>query len=170
MLRVKAGQLSELKELFDRYQVRMYNYFLKLSFDTGASEDMTQNLFYRIIKYRKSFQYEQGSFKSWIYQIARNVHVDYFKQKRKHLQTIVNVDEYADQVQETERAYSEDELERLNNAMLELPDHHRELIVLSRYQGLKYEEIARIKDMSIGAIKVQIHRSIRQLKKIYFKQ
>ena len=66
MLRVKDGQLADLAELFERYHARMFNFFLKLSFDHFASEDMVQTLFYRLIKYRHTFKPGDGTFKPWI--------------------------------------------------------------------------------------------------------
>src|SRR5687768_15637647 len=83
MIKVKSGQLSELTELFDRYHVPLYNFFLKLTADREKSQDLTQNLFYRVIRYRDTYDTEKGSFKSWIYQMARNLHVDYCKQEKK---------------------------------------------------------------------------------------
>jgi len=46
----------------------------------------------------------------------------------------------------------------------------RELIVLSRYEGLKYAEIAKMKNVSLGSIKVQVHRALKELRELYFKQ
>jgi RNA polymerase sigma-70 factor (ECF subfamily) len=46
----------------------------------------------------------------------------------------------------------------------------REVLVLSRYQGLKYEEIARIRDSSVAAVKVQVFRALKRLRTLYFKQ
>jgi len=46
----------------------------------------------------------------------------------------------------------------------------RELIVLSRYEGLKYAEIAKMKGMGISAVKVQVHRALKELRILYFKQ
>src|SRR5258708_39661754 len=84
MLRVKEGYLSELSELFERYHEKLYNFFLKLTFDPAASEDLTQNLFYRIIRYRHTFDATAGTYKSWMYQMARNIHVDFCHQQRKY--------------------------------------------------------------------------------------
>jgi DNA-directed RNA polymerase specialized sigma24 family protein len=66
MLAVKNGQLSELSELFERYHLPLYNFFLKLTMDKTGSEDLTQNLFYRVIRYRHTFNTGAGSFRSWI--------------------------------------------------------------------------------------------------------
>src|ERR1700743_1483632 len=83
IVRVKEGHLSELTELFDRYHLKLFNFFWKLTFDKTVSEDLTQTLFYRVMKYRLSFNAEQGSFKSWIYRMARNIHVDYCNEHAK---------------------------------------------------------------------------------------
>ena len=73
MLQVREGQLSELTALFERYHVAVYNLFLRLSGDGAVSEDMTQNVFYRVMRYRQSFEPASGSFRSWVYRMARNV-------------------------------------------------------------------------------------------------
>jgi len=54
--------------------------------------------------------------------------------------------------------------------MAQLSPTQREILVLSRYQGLKYEEISKIKEISVPAIKVQVYRALRQLRNLYFKQ
>ncbi len=170
MLKVKEGNLSELTELFDRYHVKLYNFFLKLTFDKAASDDLTQNLFYRVIKYRQTFKFEEGAFRPWVYQMARNVHFDFCKEHKKQTGNLKMVDDYKEDIAGGDGEYSEEHLERLDRALLQLMPEQREMIVLSRYQGLKYSEISRIKDISVPAIKVQVHRAMKQLRSIYFKQ
>ena len=181
MLLVKDGHLSELTELFDRYHVSLYNFFLRLTFDKATSEDLTQNLFYRVIRYRQSYQPGQGTFRSWIYRMARNLYADFCKQKQKEPQP----GRTRDTGEENEGAadhprgyaeaghasgYGEEDYQRLDEALALLQPEQREILVLSRYQGLKYEEISKIKDISVAAIKVQVYRAIRQLRSLYFKQ
>ncbi len=83
MEKVKSGQLSELSSIFGRYGVLLYNFFLKLTNDKATSEDMVQTVFYRILRYRHTFQCKEGSFKPWMYRTARNVHADHCRQKTK---------------------------------------------------------------------------------------
>jgi RNA polymerase sigma-70 factor (ECF subfamily) len=64
----------------------------------------------------------------------------------------------------------EADFEKLDRALLELSDAQKEIIVLSRYQGLKYSEISAIINQSVPAIKVAMHRAIKQLRSIYMKQ
>ena len=170
MLRVKDGQLADLAELFERYHARMFNFFLKLSFDHFASEDMVQTLFYRLIKYRHTFKPGDGTFKPWIYQAARNVHADFYRQQRRVTDRVKTVEEYHENIPGEETVYRDEDMEKLDKALLQLAPAQREIILLSRYQGLKYEEISKILDVSVPSIKVQVHRAIKQLKGIYFNQ
>jgi RNA polymerase sigma-70 factor (ECF subfamily) len=172
MLLVKDGHLSELTELFDRYHVSLYNFFLRLTFDKATSEDLTQNLFYRVIRYRQSYQPGQGTFRSWIYRMARNLYADFCKQKQKEPQPgrVRDTGEENEGAADHPRGYGEEDYRRLDEALALLQPEQREILVLSRYQGLKYEEISKIKDISVAAIKVQVYRAIRQLRSLYFKQ
>jgi len=171
MQRVKDGQLSELTELFERYNVALYNFFLKLTMETATSEDLTQNLFYRVIRYRHTFDAGNGSFKSWVYQMARNLHADHFKQKQRITEIVKNAGNFPEDVPERqESGYDEHDFEKLKMALSGLGPVDRELIVLSRYEGLKYAEIAKMKNVSLGSIKVQVHRALKELRTLYFKQ
>jgi len=171
MLLVKDGHLSELTELFDRYHVPLYNFFLRLTFDKATSEDLTQNLFYRVIRYRQSYQPVQGTFRTWLYRMARNIYADFYKQRQKEPQAGLPPEGNEEEGPADQSAgYSEADYQRLDEALALLPPDQREILVLSRYQGLKYEEISKIKDLSVGAIKVQVFRAIRQLRSLYFKQ
>lgn len=170
MSNVKSGHLSDLSKLFDRYHVALFNFFLKLTADRQKSEDLTQNLFYRVIRYRESYHVEKGSFKSWIYQMARNIHLDFCKQEKRIANIERDSSHYHENAAIPDEGFVEKDFEQLNVALGKLGPVDRELILLSRFEGLKYEEISKMKNMSVGSIKVQIHRAIKELKKIYFKQ
>ena len=60
------------------------------------------------------------------------------------------------------------ELTMLRRALLRLPLEKRELLVMSRFQNLKYEEIAQILGCDVGAVKVRVFRAVRALGQIYF--
>jgi len=169
MQRVKEGDLREMSVLFERYHIRLYNYFLRLTFKQDISQDLTQNLFYRMIKYKHTYKTDL-SVKSWMYQMARNLHIDYCNQKQKSEDLFINIETYPVEVSDEAEGYREEDYERLEHAFKALPDRLREIIVLSRYHGLKYEEISVITNQSVPAIKVAMHRAIKQLRGVYFKQ
>jgi len=169
MENVKKGNLTEMSVLFERYYLRVYNFFFRLTFDIAVSQDLTQNLFYRMIKYKNSYKSEY-SVKSWIFQIARNLHADYCKEEKRSAELFLKTDKYIFEPADDTEGYHEDEYDRLEKAMSDLNVEQKEIIVLSRYQGMKYEEISEITHLSVGAIKVAMYRAIRQLRVIYFKQ
>ena len=168
MERVKDGDLAEMSVLFERYHLRLYNFFLKLTRNKIISQDLTQNLFYRMIRYKDSYKKEH-SVKSWMYQMARNLHIDYCKEEKRSDDLFVKTDTYPVEVIDENTGFREDDYERLEEAFALLSTSQKELIILSRYQGLKYEEISEILNQSVPAIKVAMHRTIKQLRANYFK-
>jgi RNA polymerase sigma factor (sigma-70 family) len=169
MTEIKNGNLAQMSVLFERYNVRLFNFFLRMGLDRDISQDLTQNLFYRMIKYRQS--YKAGNpVKSWIFQIARNLHTDYRNQQKKNDDLFSQAEDYPADVPEEPENYPEEDYDKLDRALSELGNAQREIIVLSRFQGLKYSEIAAITGQSVTAIKVATFRAIRQLRIIYAKQ
>src|ERR1700682_3066506 len=81
MLEVRDGAGETLGVLFDRYQTPLFNFYSKMTGDRILSEDLVQEVFLRILKYRQS--YTPGTpFRSWMYQIARNARLDHFRKQR----------------------------------------------------------------------------------------
>ena len=169
MQSVKDGNLDRMSVLFERYHLKLYNYFLKMGLNRDVSQDLTQNLFYRMIKYRNSFK-DGNTFKSWIYQIARNLHKDYCNEQKKSDDLFMRLETLPPEVSENDEGFHEEDYERLYRSLSVLNDGQREIIVLSRFQGLKYEEISAIVSQSVSAIKVAMHRALKQLRCTYFKQ
>ena len=167
MTRVRDGDLAELSELFERYYVRMYNFFLTLTGDKNISKDLVQDLFARIIKYRSSYR-GKGTFKSWIYRMARNIHTDYYNQNKKALDQLKDLKHDQENMMKSKEVYNDEDYYKLERALQQLSPEQQQIIVLSRYQGLKYEEISRIQNASVAAIKVQVHRALKQLRRVYF--
>jgi RNA polymerase sigma factor (sigma-70 family) len=169
MQHVKEGNLSEMAVLFERYHLRLYNFFLKLTRNRDISQDLTQNLFYRMIKYKNSYKNDL-SVKSWMYQMARNLHRDYCREEKRSEGLFLKTDSYPVDITEESSGFPEEDYERLENAFSSLSPEQKEIIVLSRYQGLRYEEISAIINQSVPAIKVAMHRAIKRLRGVYFKQ
>jgi len=86
MLKVKNGDLDHLGLLYERYKKQLFGFFYNLNRDKDLSEDLVQNTFIRIIKYKHGFKGD-GEFKSWMFHIARNVNIDHFKKNKKNNET-----------------------------------------------------------------------------------
>lgn len=168
MSEVKKGNLGEMAKLFEKYHVNLYNFFLHMGLQKDVSQDLTQNLFYRMIKYRNSYS-DGKNVRTWMYQIARNLFRDHINEQKINNELLQHTD-ILPAAYEEENDYSEDDYETLDNALLKLPHEQREIIILCRYQGLKYHEASAILNMSVPAIKVNMFRAIRRLRTIYFRQ
>ncbi|MEQ6125016.1 RNA polymerase sigma factor [Pseudotenacibaculum sp. MALMAid0570] len=165
MIEVSKGDLDQLRHLFDRYHLRIYNFFQKMVRNQAVSEDLTQDVFAKVIRYRSS--YNQGNFASWIFTIARNIFSTYYQKQKKERSHMIN-DDMTDSGEILITESNEEELSHLQRALLMLSNSDRELIVMHRFQEIKYSQIAEIMGSSEGAVKVKVHRALKKLKEVYF--
>lgn len=164
MRQVAEGDLDQLKELFERYQNWIYNFFFQMKPDSALCDDLTQNVFVKVIRYRGSYQ--GGKFSSWIFTIARNMFADHYRTMQKTADHI-EVEAMADITPASDDDQSEEVL-HLRKVLRELSVADRELIVMSKYQGMKYQEIARQIGSNENAVKTRIHRIVKRMRTLYF--
>jgi RNA polymerase sigma factor (sigma-70 family) len=172
MLKVKAGDLDKMGLLFERYHRALFGFLYHSTNHRATSEDLVQTIFYRMLKYRHTFTGE-GEFRSWMYHLARNVLNDEYK-KTNRLFYQENYIEISD------KSYSESDLERgleqvevnevLQKSLSKLSNEYREVLVLSRFQDLSYQEIGEVLNISEANVKVRVHRAIKELRHIYLKE
>lgn len=165
MEEVRHGDLASLALLFERHHRALFNFFVHVNGNRDLSEDLVQDVFVRILKYRKSYRADR-SFTAWMYQIARNAQID-SGQKHRNEVSIGDI-EFGSEGGMDENLKRKQELALLRRAMARLPIEKRELLVLSRFQNLKYEEIGAILGCDVGAVKVRVYRAVRALGQIYF--
>ena len=161
------GKNMAAAELYDRYYKNVYGYFVRMTRDTDASRDLTQDVFMKVIRYSQSWK-DDRVFAHWLFRIARNILVDYFRGAQRFYSLndgpeIAGQDQ-ADSVRAMEAGES---LDFLLEAMAKLPPGYREMIELSRFQGFSYKEIAETIASNENAVKVRTFRAIQKLKEIY---
>ena len=169
MLKVKDGDIDKMGLLYERYHRQLFSFLFHMTRHKEVSEDMVQNVFYRMLKYRKGFT-GYGEFKTWMYHVARNTLKDHFRKDKRtnsnksleDVQEILASEQFAD-----EQLEKQQEFKTLEQAMENLTDDNRELLILCRFQELKYNEIARILNTTEGAVKVRVHRALNQLKQLF---
>jgi RNA polymerase sigma-70 factor (ECF subfamily) len=122
----------------------------------------------RMLKYRATYQ-GRSKFTLWMYQIARNAHIDFLRKKKSELPLDEQWSEpITSEASPSEKLEGGQEVQLLRQALAQLPLKKREVLILSRYQNLKYKEIAELMDCHIGTVKAHVHRAIKELGKIYF--
>ena len=169
MHKLSKGQLKYAAELFERYHVRLYNFYLYQGVPKESAEDLVQVVFERLIRYRKSF-HPGMPFRSWLYQIARNAKSDLLKKRKLLISDFTEVDtlQLKDEGMQ-EHKEKQGQVNKLRKALEQLTEDNRELILLTRFQKMKYKEVADMLGISEGAVKVKVHRAIKQLRGHYFK-
>jgi RNA polymerase sigma factor (sigma-70 family) len=167
MQAVRDGRVEQLAVLFERHHIALFNFFLRLTGNRAASEDLVQDVFIRILKYRTTYHGEDR-FAVWMYKIARNAHIDHLRKKKDALPLDDQLVEPAHpDAGPAERAERGAEAALVAKALDELSPKKKEILMLSRYQNLKYREIAELLDCPVGTVKGLVHRAVAELGDIY---
>ena len=170
MRAVRQGDVGKLSVLFERYHRSLFDFLCRMTGNATAAEDLVQDVFVRILKYRATFR-DEGRFETWMFHIARHARADYFRTRSARDET--ELTEAADRP--SGDAAAAEELERkhdlacLERALLMLREDRRELIVLARYRGMKHEAIAELLGIEVGTVKVRMHRAVKELREIFMR-
>jgi RNA polymerase sigma-70 factor (ECF subfamily) len=169
MLAVRDGELDCMGELFERHHGPLFGFLTKLTGNRTAAEDIVQNVFQRMLKYRHTYR-DEGSFTAWMYHLARRCATDHYRKTSSapiavdpsHLE--VHTDE---SVSADETASIRDDHALLHRALGRLEREDREVLLLSRLQELSFAEVATILECSVGAARVRAHRALKTLRDHY---
>lgn len=170
MLAVRNGDLRQMGRLFERHARRLFNFFLRLTFDRETSEDLVQETFRRMVEARHTYR-DDSRFVPWMFTIARSRHSTLCRKDRRRRGEV----ELSAQLRDLRPAPDEDLERQREKTMLwaalgQLSAERREVILLSRFEHLKYEEIARIAGCPVGTVKARVHYALRDLARIFQEQ
>jgi len=164
--RCQAGDTDAFGLLVKRYAGRATGLAVVLVGDYADALDVSQEAFVRAWRHIRTFRGE-GSFFAWYSSILRKVALTWLRRRRRRKET-----EPADAclapasgVDPAVLAERNDESERLWRAILRLPTRHREIIVLSHFQGLSYKEIAGVLEIPLGTVMSRLHAARQALRK-----
>ncbi len=169
---VQAGDFSPASELYDRYSGRIYNYAYRFLKNSESAEDATQEVFAKMFKNANQFR-GGAKFSTWLFAIARNQCRDYLRKPENKVKkegedvliTLPAPDELSPH-RNLERQEDKKMIEEMiQEALMALSPDLREALVLSRYHGLSYGEIAQVSGCSEGAIKTRVFKAMEVLKK-----
>ena len=164
---VQAGDYSPASEIYDRYSGRIYNFTLRFLKNSEAAEDATQEVFVKMLKHANQF-HGDAKLSTWLFSIAANWCRDYLRKAdnkpKESDDVLVTLPTPVELGPDRTLERREDE-QRVQRALSALTPEQREAILLSRYQGLSYAEIAQIAGCSEGAVKTRVFRAMETLKK-----
>jgi len=163
--------------LVRRYERELYGYLRRYLGDDHLADDVFQNTFLQV--YQKANQYEPGRpVRPWLYTIATNQAVDALRRQNRYL--AVSLDHSSAESQDGElrtllellEATTTDPLDQVQgeerrvlvrNAVDQLPDFLRQVVILAYYQGLKYRDVAEILGIPVGTVKSRLHAALLRL-------
>lgn len=174
--RVQSGDRDAFRQLVERYQRRLFSVAFGMVRNREDALDIVQDAFIKVHRHIASFQ-GSSSFYTWAYRICVNLCIDHLRRRQRHQEV-----DYDDSLQRSGEVAGEDTLlpsrlgvnpsrvyqrkellEQLESAMSQLSDKHRAIIMLREVEGLSYQEIAEVLDISKGTVMSRLHHARKNL-------
>ncbi|QYK53623.1 MAG: sigma-70 family RNA polymerase sigma factor [Fimbriimonadaceae bacterium] len=167
--RAQAGDRSALNDLISKYENRAYQYAYRLTRNPDLAADVVADAFVRVNSALKNFK-GQAAFGTWLYRIVTNCYLD--RRKRDKEAKNVSLDqsitvgsvEYERQFEDTSdgpvEIHERNEREKLvQEALSQMPDYQKAMLVMYHVESLSYEDIAETLDLPIGTVKSRLNRA-----------
>jgi RNA polymerase sigma-70 factor (ECF subfamily) len=163
--RIRRGDTDGAEELFERYAPALVRFADRMLGDRASAEEVTQEVFVKVIS--RAHQYDgRAEVSSWLFAIAANACRD--RRRRDRRAAVVPLDAIGDLPSggagAEARLAGREQKAAVRRALEGLSEEQREALVLARYHGLPYAEIARILGISVGAVKTRIFRAVENLR------
>ena len=170
ILWVANGDSSCLATLFERHHRSVYQFCLTMTRQRALSEDLVQDVFLKLLKNARGFR-NDGSFKAWMFNIARNVTLDHLRKvKRQNNQPLHLAgydDNLANSVSAEQVAAGSQKMQQVLHAFALLPAAVQEIIWLGRFEFDNYAELGQALACNEGTARVRMHRAMALLNSTY---
>ncbi len=165
--RIKAGDEGAFIELYRRRQGPIYRFALQMSGSESLAEDVTQEVFLALMREARHFDAARGSLAAYLYGITRNLVADHLRRGRLNspLEQAEAEDERGSRARSAAASdpladmTRREAVESLRQAVLALPEHYREVVVLCELHEMDYERAARILGCAVGTVRSRLHRA-----------
>ena len=164
--RAKGYEPEALAELYDRYAPKMYTYIYRRVGNAALAEDLTSELFLRVLRSLRNDQAWRESFSAWLYRIAHNLVVDHYRRLPVEPEQPLVASLPGGGGDPVAVAVGVAEGERLRAAIHRLTPEQQEVLALRFGEGLGAAEAGRILGRSTGAVEALQHRALASLRRI----
>lgn len=160
--KAKNNDVNAFEKLYGKYIGRVYALALRMSGDSRIAEELSQEIFIRVWQKLSLFEGRSG-FYTWLHRLAVNFILNEKKSKSRHHKNEIQIDEkILEPVEKNNIDLSLD----LEKAISYLPEGAREIFILYDIEGMQHDEIAQLKNISVGASKSQLHRARKILREV----
>ena len=175
MLRVKAGDEDAFGFLVQKYRRAMVHFMFRTTRTQAAAEDLAQEVFLRVYRSRQSYE-ASAKFTTWLYRIATNLAINHARDtKNERPENTVSVDAKNEETGQSfdvpdgsltaeQNLVRRERLMAIRSKVLGLPDKQRIAVLMHKYQGLDYKQIAEVLKLSESATKSLLFRAYETLR------
>ena len=157
---IKEGHTEKFGELVEKYQDSLFTFIFYSVKEEGTARDILQETFIKALKEINKYK-EEGKFKAWLWTIARNKIMDFY---RKSSKIVPLEEETLKQEDETsQKALGQIELSHIKSLIENLPPEQKEVILMRQY--LSFKEIAAVLDCPLGTVLARLNRAIKKIQK-----
>jgi RNA polymerase sigma-70 factor (ECF subfamily) len=164
--RAKQGDPTAFAELYDRHQPAIYRYIFHQVGNVATAEDLTSEVFVRLVEKIDRFTYRGRPLLAWLYTIARNLVTDHHRRSGRFQSLPLDERLAADTDAPEETVAQKLAQHRLAAAIIHLTEEQRQVILLRFVEGLDNKTVAQVLGKSIGAVKALQHRALAALRRI----
>jgi RNA polymerase sigma-70 factor (ECF subfamily) len=162
--KMKAGDRESFNQVFRRYYSPMVRFCIRYVADSDIASEIVQDLFVKLWSNREKISFNT-SFESYMLTSVRNSALTYINKERSHAEANLRVfSEESDNTDPSETLQSNNLEESYRKILKDMPEKRREVFLASRYDGLKYSEIAEKLGISQKTVEAQMSAAIKQLK------
>lgn len=160
MERVQAGDASAFAELFSRYRIPLYGYIRRMVHRGEVADELFQDSFLNVHRFRQSWQREQGSFRAWLFRIATNLIRDRGRSQQRRPEVSFEVPQTA--------IAPGDPLSKvaLERALAGLPENLRDAFLLGALHGLDHNELAMALSIAPDNARARLSRARSRLREL----
>ena len=174
VLKSKKGELSAFGELVEKHQSLVINFCYRMLGNREDAEDIAQETFLRAFAALHRFQ-PRAKFSTWLLTIAKNLTLNLLRNRRKRGQSVSSTRRFdeerqtvdllpADEPGPGQALLGKERAEWVHRALQELSDTHRNIILFRDFEGMAYEDIAKIMGCRRGTVKSRLFRAREQLR------
>jgi len=160
-----SGDQQAMEQLYSRYSSLVYAVALRVLGDSGAAEDILQDVFMRLWRRPDAFDASRGSLGAWLAVITRNRAIDFLR-KRRHEADIADAPE-GDEPGTLRGAEWANMADRIRRVLTDMPDTQRSALEMAYFEGLTHVEIAEKTGEPLGTIKTRIRAGLQALRKAF---
>lgn len=159
---MKKGDKRAAGEIYDYFSPLIYRFVLTRVSNKHLAEDLSQDVFVKVVSRIDTFNKDLGNFSGWIWQITRNTLIDYYRDKKEV--SFSDIEDVENEFGVEDNIYKRIEMRQVKDVIKGFGDEERELFALYYLSDLSYRDISKIMNKSEGALRVATHRLLKKIK------